>query len=112
MDGDSLLLDASSTIYYLAQELQERRRLRVITNGIDAAQLLAQEPTNSVILLGGVLDPGGSSVTGLLSEQIIKELHIQKAFVSCSGLSITRGLTRCTWMRPSLKRKAIESARK
>ncbi len=111
MDGDSLLLDASSTVYYFAQALQDRRRLRVITNGIDAAQLLAQEPTNSVILLGGVLDPGGSSVTGLLSEQIIKELHIQKAFVSCSGLSIVRGLTEVHLDEAQLKRKAIESAR-
>ena len=87
------------------------KRLRVFTNGIDTAQLLAQEPTNSVILLGGVLDPEGSSVTGLLSEQIIKELHIQKAFVSCSGLSITRGLTEVHLDEAQLKRKAIESAR-
>ncbi|MGA2488626.1 MAG: DeoR/GlpR family DNA-binding transcription regulator [Anaerolineales bacterium] len=110
-DGDSLLLDASTTIYYFAQALQDRRRLRVVTNGIDAAQLLAQEPTNSVILLGGVLIPEGSSVTGLLSEQIIKELHIQKAFVSCSGLSIARGLTEVHLDEAQLKRKAIESAR-
>jgi len=111
LNGDSLLLDASTTIYYFAQALQERKRLRVITNGIDTAQLLAQEPTNSVILLGGVLDPEGSSVTGLLSEQIIKELHIQKAFVSCSGLSIARGLTEVHLDEAQLKRKAIESAR-
>jgi DeoR family transcriptional regulator, fructose operon transcriptional repressor len=110
-DGDSLLLDASTTIYYFAQAIQDRRRLRVVTNGIDAAQLLAQEPTNSVILLGGVLIPEGSSVTGLLSEQIIKELHIQKAFVSCSGLSIVRGLTEVHLDEAQLKRKAIESAR-
>ena len=111
LDGDSLLLDASTTIYYFAQALRERKRLRVITNGIDTAQLLAQEPTNSVILLGGVLDPEGSSVTGLLSEQIIKDLHIQKAFVSCSGLSIARGLTEVHLDEAQLKRKAIESAR-
>lgn len=110
-DGDSLLLDASTTVYYFAQALQERKRLRVITNGINTAQLLAQEPTNSVILLGGVLDPEGSSVTGLLSEQIIKDLHIQKAFVSCSGLSIERGLTEVHLDEAQLKRKAIESAR-
>jgi DeoR/GlpR family transcriptional regulator of sugar metabolism len=110
-DGDSLLLDASTTIYYFAQAIQDRKRLRVFTNGIDTAQLLAQEPTNSVILLGGVMDPGGSSVTGLLSEQIIKELHIQKAFVSCSGLSIARGLTEVHLDEAQLKRKAIESAR-
>jgi DeoR/GlpR family transcriptional regulator of sugar metabolism len=111
VDGDSLLLDASTTIYYFAQALHERKRLRVITNGINTAQLLAHEPTNSVILLGGVLDPEGSSVTGLLSEQIIKELHIQKAFVSCSGLSIMRGLTEVHLDEAQLKRKAIESAR-
>jgi DeoR/GlpR family transcriptional regulator of sugar metabolism len=64
-----------------------------------------------VILLGGVLIPEGSSVTGLLSEQIIKELHIQKAFVSCSGLSIVRGLTEVHLDEAQLKRKAIESAR-
>jgi DeoR/GlpR family transcriptional regulator of sugar metabolism len=110
-DGDSILLDASSTIYYFAQALQDRRRLRVVTNGIDVARWLAQDPTNSVILLGGVLIPEGSSVTGLLSEQIIEELHIQKAFVSCSGLSIARGLTEVHLDEAQLKRKAIESAR-
>lgn len=110
-DGDSLLLDASSTVYYFAQALRERRRLRVVTNGIDAARWLAQDATNSVILLGGVLIPDGSSVTGLLSEQIIRELHIQKAFVSCSGLSIARGLTEVHLDEAQLKRKAIESAR-
>jgi DeoR/GlpR family transcriptional regulator of sugar metabolism len=109
-DGDSILLDASSTVYYFAQAIQDRRRLRVITNGIDVARLLAQDPTNSVILLGGVLIPEGSSVTGLLSEQIIEELHIQKAFVSCSGLSIPRGLTEVHLDEAQLKRKAIESA--
>jgi DeoR/GlpR family transcriptional regulator of sugar metabolism len=110
-DGDSLLLDASSTVYYFAQALNERRRLRVVTNGIDSARLLASEASNSVILLGGVLIPEGSSVTGLLSEQIIKELHIHRAFVSCSGLSIARGLTEVHLDEAQLKRKAIESAR-
>lgn len=110
-DGESILLDASSTIYYFAQALRDRRRLRVVTNGIDVARWLAQEPTNSVILLGGVLGPEGSSVTGLLSEQIIEELHIQKAFVSCSGLSIAHGMTEVHLDEAQLKRKAIESAR-
>jgi DeoR/GlpR family transcriptional regulator of sugar metabolism len=51
------------------------------------ARLLAQNPSNTVILIGGVVNLDGSSVTGLLSESIIEELHIQKAFVSCSGFS-------------------------
>jgi DeoR/GlpR family transcriptional regulator of sugar metabolism len=111
MDGDSLLLDASSTAFYFALQLSGRQRLRVVTNGIDVARLLAQNPTNTVILIGGVMNPDGSSVTGLLSEQIIAELHIQKAFVSCSGFSVERGLTEVYFEEAQLKRKAIESAR-
>jgi DeoR/GlpR family transcriptional regulator of sugar metabolism len=110
-DGDSLLLDASSTAFYFALQLSERQRLRVVTNGIDVARLLAQNPTNTVILIGGVVNPDGSSVTGLLSEQIIAELHIQKAFVSCSGFSIERGMTEVHIEEAQLKRKAIESVR-
>jgi DeoR/GlpR family transcriptional regulator of sugar metabolism len=109
-DGDAILLDASSTIYYFAQTLQERRRLRVVTNGIDVARLLAREPTNSVILLGGVLNLEGTSITGLFNEQIIQELHIQKAFVSCSGFTIEHGMTEVHLAEAQIKHKAIESA--
>jgi DeoR family fructose operon transcriptional repressor len=110
-DGNSIMLDASSTVYYLAQALQARQRLRVVTNGLDVARLLAQNPTNSVILIGGVLNQEGSSVTGLLSEQIIRDLRTQKAFVSASGFSIERGLTEVYLEEAQLKRKALESAR-
>jgi DeoR/GlpR family transcriptional regulator of sugar metabolism len=110
-DGDSILLDASSTVYYLALNLKERNRLRVVTNGIEVARLLAQNPSNTVILIGGVVNPDGSSVTGLLSEQIIAELHIQKAFVSCSGFSVESGLTEVHLDEAQLKRKAIEAAK-
>lgn len=110
-DGDSILLDASSTAYYFALALTQKQRLRVVTSGLDVARLLAQNTTNTVILIGGVLSPDGSSVTGLLSEQVIAELHIQKAFVSCSGFSIERGMTEVHLEEAQLKRKAIESAK-
>jgi len=111
-DGDSILLDASSTAYYLALNLKERNHLRVVTNGIEVARLLAQNPSNAVILIGGVVNQDGSSVTGLLSEQIIADLHIQKAFISCSGFSVERGMTEVHLEEAQLKRKAIESAKK
>jgi DeoR/GlpR family transcriptional regulator of sugar metabolism len=110
-DGDSILLDASSTAYYLALNLQARNRLRIVTNGLEVARLLAQNHSNMVVLIGGVVNPDGSSVTGLLSEQIIAEFHIQKAFVSCSGFSLERGMTEVYLDEAQLKRKTIESAR-
>ena len=109
-DGTSLLLDASSTVYYLASQLGNRNRLRVVTNGIDVARALARNTTNTVVLMGGVVTPDGSSVTGSLSEQLIRDLHVQIAFVSCSGLSLERGLTDVLLAEAELKGKAITSA--
>ena len=92
-DGDSILLDASSTSYYLARALSGRNKLRVLTNGFEVAREMAQNTSNTVILIGGVVNNDSFSVTGLLSEQIIADMRIDKAFFSCSGFSIERGLT-------------------
>ena len=110
-DGDSILLDASSTAYYLAQALSDRRKLRVMTNGFEVARELAQNSSNTVVLIGGVVNNDSSSVTGLLSEKIIAEMHIEKAFFSCSGFSLERGMTEVHYAEAQLKRKAIESSR-
>ena len=111
LDGDSILLDASSTAYYLARDLSARNRLRVMTNGFEVARELAQNSSNTVILIGGVVNNDSSSVTGLLSEQIIAEMHIEKAFFSCSGFDIERGMTEVHFEEAQLKRKAIESSK-
>ena len=105
-------MDASSTAYYFAKALAERRRLRVMTNGFEVARELAQNSTNTVILIGGVVNNESSSVTGLLSENIIEELHIQKAFLSCSGFSLARGMTEVHLAEAQLKRKMVESSQR
>lgn len=110
-DGDSILLDASSTSYYLARELSVRNKLRVMTNGFEVARELAQNTSNTVILIGGVVNNDSSSVTGLLSEQIIADMHIEKAFFSCSGFSRERGMTEILFEEAQLKRKAIDSSK-
>lgn len=109
-DGDSILLDASSTAYYFAQALSNRQNLRVMTNGFEVARELAQNSSDTVILIGGVVNNDSASVTGLLSEQIIAEMHIQKAFLSCSGFSLERGMTEVHLSEAQLKRKVIESS--
>jgi DeoR family transcriptional regulator, fructose operon transcriptional repressor len=110
-DGDSILLDASSTAYYLARVLGGRNKLRVMTNGFEVARELASNASNTVILIGGVVNNDSSSVTGLLSEHIIADIHIEKAFFSCSGFSVDRGMTEVHLEEAQLKRKAIESSK-
>ncbi len=109
-DGDSILLDASSTVFCIAHYLEERKKLRVITNGIEAARAFSKNPTNTVILLGGTLNMEGSTISGTLSEQFLQDLHVKTAFISCSGFTPSAGLTDVHLEEAQLKLKMIHAA--
>jgi DeoR/GlpR family transcriptional regulator of sugar metabolism len=109
-DNDSVLLDSSTTVYYLACQLKDRRDLTVITNGIEAARELAKNPTHTVILLGGVLRVDGMSISVPLGESFLDTYHIKTAFVSCSGFTPSSGLTEVDIYEAQIKRKMIASS--
>mgnify|MGYP000962557449 CR=1 FL=1 len=109
-DGESILLDASSTVYHLAHYLHDRRNLRIITNGIEVGKVLAQNPYNTVILVGGLMSSDGNSITGLMSDFFLRDLHVNKAFVSCSGFTVKEGLTEVHIHEVQLKRRMITCA--
>lgn len=108
-DGDAILLDASSTVYTMTRFLQDRHNLTVVTNGIEVARVLARDPSNTVIVVGGVLSTEGTSVTGLLNEQLLRNFHIKTAFVSCYGFSLA-GLTEIDIHEAQIKSRMIASA--
>jgi len=109
-DGDSILLDSSTTVFQIAQFLQDRRNLTVVTNGLDVARALAQNPTHSVILLGGTLYSDGTSVAGTIAERVLQDLHVRLALVSCTGISIETGLTEEDIELAQVKTRMIASA--
>jgi DeoR/GlpR family transcriptional regulator of sugar metabolism len=109
-DGDSLLMDASTTVCSMASFLQERHNLTVVTNGIEVGRELARNPTNVVVLLGGILRPDGTAVTRPVTETFLKDLHIKTAFVSSSGFSLEAGLTEVDFHEALFKRAMIEPA--
>jgi ribose transport system substrate-binding protein len=109
-DGDSVLLDSSSTVFHVAPFLLDRSNLTIITNGIEVAYALAENPAHTIILIGGALRAERALVVGYLGERLLENLHIKTAFVSCSGFSIESGLTQVDIQEAQLKSRMIESA--
>jgi DeoR/GlpR family transcriptional regulator of sugar metabolism len=109
-DGDSILLDASTTVFHMASFLEKRRNLTVITNGIDVGRELARNPSNTVMLLGGILRTDGTAITRPSSDQLLMDLHIKTAFMSSSGFSIEAGLTEVDLNEALFKRVMTASA--
>ena len=109
-DGDTILLDASTTVYRMAPFLNNHRRLTIITNGIQVGLKLIKNQANSVLLLGGMLNSEGIPVTNLVSDQFLKDLHIKTAFVSCGGFTPEAGLTERDILEAQIKTQMIAAA--
>lgn len=91
-DAEAIALDASTTAYYLALELRAKRELVVVTNGLLVATALADAPTITVIVTGGVLRLSAMSLVGDLGTDVLRTTRINKGFLGARGLSIERGL--------------------
>src|SRR5256886_2972059 len=91
-EGDAVALDASTTAYYLALELRNKRELVVVTNGLLLATALADAPGVTVLVTGGTLRLSAMSLVGDLGTDVLRTTRINKGFLGARGLSLERGL--------------------
>jgi DeoR family transcriptional regulator, L-fucose operon activator len=107
--GDTVLFDASSTVFELARLLPDRE-VTVLTSALKVAVELAQKPSVQVVLLGGVVSPRSLSCQGPLTDQALECYHVQKAFLSCRGIEMERGLSEANDEQARLKRRMMALA--
>lgn len=107
--GDQIVLDASTTAWYMAKELPDMP-LTVLTNSIKVALELSKKEQVKVISTGGLLLPQSLSYVGPLAERSLSTYHVNKAFLSCKGVHIERGLTDANEWQALLKKQMMEIA--
>lgn len=105
-EGDTLLLDASSTTLALAEILPDVP-MTVITNAHDVVVALMPKKKITVILTGGKLDREGHSYGGLLSWVAVKRFSVDTAFFSCNGLDTIRGASEAIEWHAEFKENAL-----
>jgi DeoR/GlpR family transcriptional regulator of sugar metabolism len=92
--GDTIAIDSSTTANCLAKMIKEAElSVTVITNSITNGSILMNSKNVNLIILGGTLRGKSNSLVGNITNESIKKYVINKAFVSCSGLSIPAGPT-------------------
>ena len=85
--GESIILDAGSTLLTFARELKRMQDLLLATNDIKIAVELGDEEGIRVILTGGELKPHVYSLEEYSGETMLKDLQVDTAFVGCDGFS-------------------------
>jgi DeoR family transcriptional regulator of aga operon len=91
-DGDVIAADSSTTVFYLAQEIVDRRGLVVVTNGLRLATLLMEQSSARVLVLGGVLRRSAGSLIGPIGDVLSSRGRIAKGFFGLVGVSPVHGL--------------------
>ncbi len=95
-NGQSVVLDASTTALQVARALRRRGTLQdvtVITNGVHTALELLHTPGVNTILTGGQLRATAVSLTGGLAADLLGKVHASIGFFGAKGLTTSKGLT-------------------
>ena len=111
-DGDSLMLDSSSTALYVAKSIKNKKRLTVITNCYNIVLELSGAKDFRIICTGGTLNANAMSFVGHSAENFVQGYNADKAIVSCNGMDISKGITDSNEMEAEVKKSMAESSKK
>ena len=92
ISGDTIFLDASTTTFYIAKELKEKKNVTVVTNSIRVINELAGKPDLKVIGIGGLVSNNQSFVGSLAENEISGSYFANKMFFSSRGVTADAGI--------------------
>lgn len=110
-DGDTVVIDSGTTTLEIAKNIKAEN-ISVITNSIDIASVLCQKEKIEIILTGGNLRPTTRAMVGQITEKVIKNFRVDKAFIGANGISVEAGLTTPNHSEAETKKAMMDIAHK
>lgn len=110
-DGDSILLDGSSTSLALAKNLATKKGITLITNGLNIINEVKDYRNIDIISLGGEYDPITMNFIGPTTVSMLDNYNADKAFISSAGISLDAGVTVATSLQALVKKAMLASSK-
>jgi DeoR/GlpR family transcriptional regulator of sugar metabolism len=109
--GETVLLDAGTTVLAMAHSLRGLRNLTVVTNSVQVLAELWNRPEVRVVALGGVARQGSGSLTGPLAEKALEEIRVDRAFLGTTGITPRWEVSNSDLDLAALQRRILSVAR-
>lgn len=109
-DGETLILDSGSTTFEIARNLTLHKNLTIITYDLFIASSIAYDPSTTIIVTGGTRREGFNVLIGPITEELIRQVKVNKAFLAADAVDFSQGVTNATFIEVSIKRLIIEAA--
>ena len=110
-DGDTVMLDASTTVFHMLPYIAEFKNILVITNGAKTALELAAMGIKT-LCTGGELTSESFSYVGTDAESILNRYNADVAFFSCRGLTMDGLVTDNSILENSMRKIMIKNSKK
>jgi DeoR/GlpR family transcriptional regulator of sugar metabolism len=110
--GDTILMDAGTTVVEMTRHLHQVASLNVVTNALNVAVEMGALPAVQVLLLGGMMNYATYSTLGPLVEQSLNDLVVQKLFLAAESVDASIGVTDTTMEIAQVKRVMVQAARR
>ena len=106
-DGDTLFVDTGSSTLPIAGLLDKKRDITVVTNSVPFIYSALAHPSINVIALPGTLNRSTDSLVGATTIDALKNFHVKKAIMACTGLSPEHGVCNASFSEYEIKRLAM-----
>jgi DeoR/GlpR family transcriptional regulator of sugar metabolism len=106
---DTVYLDSGSTVLAAARLLRGWDRLTVVTNSLPVLVELAGRGPR-LIVIGGEFRATSQALVGPLSQYLLENIHVNRAFIGSYAVSLEDGLTTTDPAEAFTKKLALERA--
>jgi DeoR/GlpR family transcriptional regulator of sugar metabolism len=111
-NGQSLLLDSSSTVLEVARSLSSQRDLTIVTNDVLIAGELADNPAiSALIVTGGTMRKYHYTLGGTTTADMLNGLHVDIAFLGVHALD-EEGASETNLEVARIKKLIVQAARR
>ncbi|MBW8830973.1 MAG: DeoR/GlpR transcriptional regulator [Burkholderiales bacterium] len=109
--GCSLIINIGTTTEAIARELLHHKGLRVITNNLNVAAILSDNPDCEVIVAGGVVRSRDRGIVGEVTVDFIKQFKVDIGLIGISGIEADGTLRDFDYREVNVARAIIEHSR-
>jgi DeoR family fructose operon transcriptional repressor len=111
LDGETIFLEASTSVLELARRLLRRNRLNVITNSPPIVDELQRSQHVSVISTGGELQKDIFYLSGVWAQRALSEIRVDKAVLGVRAIDPAYGISTASQAEAQIKKMILKSAR-
>jgi DeoR family glycerol-3-phosphate regulon repressor len=111
-DHASLFINIGTTTEEIAKLLCGHERLRVITNSLNVASILAGNDQFEIIVAGGLVRPRDGGIVGPLTIDFIQQFRVDFGIIGISGIDMDGTLLDFDYREVRAARAIIDNSRK